>query len=128
MDVEKPSDDAKAGKGTDKGHGKSFKMRILGRSRQEGEHESTDDTLAAAETRQSAGPVALTELNKSDHLIASEKKRRSDPLLVFDENRIEIQDPPEEYTADTLGEKFSDTYRWIVTNEVVSPPPIISDS
>ena len=121
VDVEKSCDDTKASKGTEKGHWKSLKVRVLGQSIQkETEDGGIDATLAAPEARQPAVSAALTESNKADRFIASEKKRKSDPLLVFDESRNEIQDPPEEYTAETLGEKYRNTYRWIITREVVS--------
>ena len=32
-------------------------------------------------------------------------RRISDPFLVFDSDGIEVQDPPDYYSADCLGEK-----------------------
>ena len=118
---EKPCD-TKAGRGTEKGHGKHSKVRLSSYSIQAEGGESADAALAAAEAKQSIGPEALTESNKTDRIIAIEKKRLSDPFLVFDENRMEVQDPPEIYTAETLGETHrninTSTLTWIITGEI----------
>ena len=129
VEEEKPCDTPKAGRGTEKGHGKHAKVRMSGHSIQAEGGESADAVLAAAEAKQSAGQEALTESNKSDRIIALEKKRLSDPFLVFDENRNEVQDPPEIYTAETLGERHrninANTFSWIITVEInlYFPPP-----
>lgn len=119
VEEEKPCDAAKAGRGTEKGHGKHTKVRMSNHSIQAGGGESADAVLTAAEAKQSAAPEALTESNKSDRIIAYEKKRLSDPFLVFDENRIEVQDPPEIYTAEILGEKHRmiRAFTWIITGK-----------
>ena len=47
----------------------------------------------------------LTESQRKILFLASEMKRISDPFLVFDSDGIEVQDPPDYYSADCLGEK-----------------------
>ena len=47
----------------------------------------------------------LTESQRKILFFASEMKRISDPFLVFDSDGIEVQDPPDYYSADCLGEK-----------------------
>ena len=49
-------------------------------------------------------PRTLTETEQAALFMASELKRISDPFLIFDKSGMEILDPTEEYSADTLGE------------------------
>lgn len=108
--VEKSCDETKAGKGAPKVHGKSHKVVVLGQtSCGEGEVENTEALLAAAETKQLTGLATLTGSNKLERFIALEKKRKSDPFIVFDNNSNEVEDPSEEYTAEALGEEFRKT-------------------
>ena len=49
----------------------------------------------------------LTESQRKKLFLASEMKRISDPFLVFDSDGMEVQDPPDYYSADCLGKVFS---------------------
>lgn len=49
--------------------------------------------------------LALTDSERAALFLAAEMRRISDPFLVFDDDGMEIPDPSEEYSADTLGER-----------------------
>ena len=49
----------------------------------------------------------LTESQRKILFLASEMKRISDPFLVFDSDGMEVQDPPDYYSADCLGKFIS---------------------
>ena len=106
--VEKRCDETKAAKGASRAHGKSHKVVVVGQiSCGEGEVDSTETVLAATtETKQLTGLSALTESIKLERSIALEKKRKSDPFIVFDDDNNEVEDPSEEYTAEALGEEL----------------------
>ena len=102
--VEKSCDEIKAAKGASRVHGKSHKVVMVGQIGCGEKVESTETVLAATtETKQLTGLSALTESNKSERSIALEKKRKSDPFIVFDDNNNEVEDPSEEYIAVALG-------------------------
>ena len=51
-------------------------------------------------------PRVLTDSEKANLYLCSELKRISDPFLVFDDSGMEVQDPPDYYSADCLGERI----------------------
>ena len=51
-------------------------------------------------------PRVLTDSEKANFYLCSELKRISDPFLVFDDSGMEVQDPPDYYSADCLGESM----------------------
>ena len=48
----------------------------------------------------------LTDSQRKSLFLASEIKRISDPFLVFDFDGMQVQDPPDYYSADCLGNKI----------------------
>ena len=48
----------------------------------------------------------LTDSQRKSLFLASEIKRISDPFLVFDSDGMQVQDPPDYYSADCLGNKI----------------------
>ena len=86
---------------------KEKKVKSRERDRVKGVVEGARGTAKIKTAEKSEQPRALTEPEQEALFMASELKRISDPFLIFDKSGMEILDPTEEYSADTLGEKVT---------------------